>query len=49
MKNASLRLSALSLSLALLTSCATTTVTPTASPAHQAALAQLEGDRKSVV
>ena len=43
MKNASLRLSALSLSLALLTSCATTTVTPTASPAHQAALAQLEG------
>lgn len=43
MKNATLRLSALSLSLALLTGCATTASVPAASPAHMAAIAQLEG------
>lgn len=43
MKNATLRLSALSISLALLAGCATTATTPTASPAQSAALAQLDG------
>ncbi|KRG76029.1 lppc lipoprotein [Stenotrophomonas ginsengisoli] len=43
MKNATLRLSALSISLALLAGCATTATTPSASPAQSAALAQLDG------
>lgn len=43
MNNATLRLSALSISLALLVGCATTATSPVASPAQQAALAQLDG------
>lgn len=43
MTSTSLRLSALSIALATLTGCATTTVSAPASPAQNAAIAQLEG------